>query len=77
LLHYLPRGGDDWLVVDAQGRFDAGGEVGDAVVWVHRDRAYPLDELRAVFLEPELLAKHLGSHAGLLRDVSVPFPRPG
>jgi len=77
LLHYLPRGGDDWLVVDAQGRFDAGGEVGDAVVWVHRDRAYALDELRADFLEPELLAKHLGSHAGPLRDVSAPFPRPG
>jgi|GEM_PF-2190814 len=70
VLHYLPRGGDDWVVVDAQGRFDAAGEVGDAVVRVYRDRAYALDRLSEDFREPGLLGRHLGPEAEPLRDVS-------
>lgn len=61
-----------WAVTDPQGRYDASaaGAV-DGLHWVIGMEAIALDQLKARYYEPGLLAKHLGRDPGSLRDVEA------
>jgi hypothetical protein len=61
-----------WSVIDSRGRFDAsnGGDV-EGMHWVVGNEPIALNQLKARYYDPGLLAKHLGFKKEPLRDVTA------